>query len=169
MTATSSSAPLAPNQFEILCFYILYASTFGEPEQGAKMVDQAIALNPNFPMWSTRIFAYAYFMVGRYADALHMIDRLAPDNYGQWIWVYRSGSLASVNRKEEAMQSVTKALQAFPDLTIEAHVSEPDYNDAERKRLIDTMRLAGFPACAKPDQLAEIAKPVRLPECTAQP
>jgi TolB-like protein/DNA-binding winged helix-turn-helix (wHTH) protein len=160
---------LAPNQFEILCFYILYASPFGEPERGIKMVDQAIALNPNFPIWSTRMFAYAYFMAGRYPDVLRMIDRLGSDNYGQWMWVYRSGALAALNRKEEARQSVTKALQAFPKLTIEAHVSEPDYNDVERRRLIDTMRLAGFPACAKPDQLAKIAKPVRLPECTVQP
>jgi hypothetical protein len=27
------------------------------------------------------------------------------------------------------------------------------------------MRKAGFPACAKPEDLAKLAKPLRLPEC----
>ena len=47
---------LAPGQFEILTFYIGWASTFGEPERGAQLVDKAVALNPSFPMWSARIF-----------------------------------------------------------------------------------------------------------------
>ncbi|NGO55748.1 hypothetical protein G6N73_32825 [Mesorhizobium camelthorni] len=38
---------------------------------------------------------------------------------------------------------------------------------AEHQRHIQTMRLAGFPACAKPGALAKLAKPLRLPECEA--
>ena len=51
------------------------------------------------------------------------------------------------------------------DLTIEGFVSLPGTNDNDRRRLIETMRLAGFPACAKPEALAGLNKPVRLPEC----
>ena len=61
---------LGPNQFEILTFYIGWASTFGEPERGAQLVDKAVALNPSFPMWSARIFSLAYFFAGRYEEAL---------------------------------------------------------------------------------------------------
>jgi hypothetical protein len=32
---------------------------------------------------------------------------------------------------------------------------------------METMPLAGFPACAKPEALAKLAKPLRLPECEA--
>ena len=30
-----------------------------------------------------------------------------------------------------------------------------------------SVRLAGFPPCAKPEALAKLAKPLRLPECEA--
>jgi TolB-like protein/DNA-binding winged helix-turn-helix (wHTH) protein len=156
---------MAPNQFEILTFYACLASTFGEPQRGAEMVDQAIRLNPNYPMWSTRLFAAAYFMAGRYEDALRIQDRLSPENYGEWIWAYRPASLAALGRTEEAKASVAEALKWFPNLTIEGFVNLPGTNDNDRRHLVETMRLAGFPICAKPEALAAMDKPVRLPEC----
>lgn len=159
---------LAPNQFEIVTFYVPWASTFDEAERGAEMADQAIHLNPNYPLWSTRLFAHAYFVVGRYDDALLMMDRLAPENYGIWGWTYRPAALAAVGRTEEAKTLISETLKRFPDLTIEGRVNEPLVNtDADRKRLMETMRLAGFPPCANPELLAKIDKPVRLPECLA--
>jgi hypothetical protein len=47
-------------------------------------------------------------------------------------------------------------------------ISEPGLSIIERNRFIETMPLAGFPACAKPEALANLAKPVRLPECEAE-
>ena len=132
------------------------------------MADQAIRLNPNYAMWSTRPFAYAYFMAGRFEEALHMIDRLAPENYGRWMWAYRPATLAALGRTEEAKGAVTKALKWFPDLSVEAFAGGPGYNDNERRRLVETMTLAGFPLCAKPEDLAKIEIVVRLPECQAQ-
>ena len=158
---------MAPNQFEIVTFYAPWASTFGEPERGADMADRAIHLNPNYPLWSTRFFAHAYFMVGRYDDALRMMGRLAPENYGIWEWTYRPAALAAVGRTPEAKTLISEALKSFPDLTIEGRVNEPAYTDADRKRLIETMRIAGFPPCARPELLAKIDKPMRLPECLA--
>ncbi|RWK67806.1 winged helix-turn-helix domain-containing protein [Mesorhizobium sp.] len=159
---------MAPNQFEILTFYVPWASSFGEAKRGAEMADHAIHLNPNYPLWSTRMFAHAYFMVGRYDDALLMMDRLAPENYGIWGWTYRPAALAAVGRTEEAKTLFSEALKRFPDLTIEGRVNEPlVYTDADRRRLIETMRIVGFPPCARPELLAKIDKPVRLPECLA--
>jgi tetratricopeptide (TPR) repeat protein len=160
---------MAPNQFEILTFYAFLASSFGEPQRGAEMVDQAIRLNPNYPMWSKRIFAAAYFMAGRYEDALRIQDQMGPENYGRRMWVYRPAALAATGRTMEAKTALAESLKWFPDLTIEGFLNISDTTENDGRRLIETMRLAGFPACAKPDQLAQIAKPVRLPECTAQP
>ena len=160
---------LAPGAAEILTFYSGWASTFGEPERGADMVDQVIRLNPNFPMWSAGPFSYAYFQAGRYESALRMLDRLTADNYWRLHWALRAGALAATGRTEEAKAWVRKALERHPDLTIESVANEPGYSDAERQRFIDTMRLAVFPACAKPEALAKIEKPFRLPECESQP
>lgn len=158
---------LAPGQFEVLTFYIDWASTFGEPQRTAELVDKAVSLNPGFPMWSARIFTQAYFMAGRYEDALRMLDRLTPENYGRKHWVMRSGALAALGRNEEAKVSVTDALRRFPNMTVEGFVNIPAFNEVERQRLIATMRLVGFPDCAKAEELAKIKKPLRLPECAS--
>ena len=156
---------LAPGSAEILTFYAGWASTFGEPERGAEMVDQVIRLDPNYPMWTSGPFSYAYFMVGRYEDALEMLERLTPDNYDKWRWVVRSSSLAGLGRIDEAKNFVKEALKRHPYLTVEGMVNEPGMSAAERRRFIETMPLAGFPLCASAEQLAKISSPVRLPEC----
>ena len=81
------------------------------------------------------------------------------------MWAYRPAALAAVGRTAEAKASVAEALKWFPNLTIEGFVNFPGTNENDRRRLIETMRLAGFPACAKPEALAGFEKPVRLPEC----
>ena len=43
--------------------------------------------------------------------------------------------------------------------------SEPGVSEYERLRLADPLREAGFPVCAKPEELAKFEKPFRLPEC----
>ena len=160
---------MAPNQFEILTFYISWASTFGEAERGAQLVQEAVRLNPSYPMWAARSFAFAYFMAGRYDDASRMMDRLETKTLGTWLWPYRAGAFAALGRDVEAKAAVQEALKWYPDITIEGTTNEPGYSAAERKRLTETMRLAGFPPCAKPEALAKIEKPLRLPECQLQP
>ena len=105
---------------------------------------------------------------GRYDDALEMWERLTPDSYNRATWAMRSSSLASLGRMEEAKKSVEEALKRHPDLTIEALANEPGYSDAEHQHFVETMRLAGFPPCAKPEELEAIDNPKRLPECVKQ-
>ncbi len=159
---------LAPGSAEILTFYSGFAANFDEPERGAQLVDQIIRLDPNFPMWATGFYAPAYFFAGRYEDALKMLDRKTPDNYGKWEWVVRSGSFAALGRTDEANTSVRQALKRYPDLTVEGWFNEFSLSKTQRGRFIETMPLAGFPLCAKPEALAEISKPVRLPVCETQ-
>ncbi|MBA9034771.1 adenylate/guanylate cyclase domain-containing protein (plasmid) [Rhizobium leguminosarum] len=159
---------LAPGSSEILTFYSGYAARFGEPERGAQMVDKVMRLDPNYPMWASNFFAPAYFMAGRYEDAVTMLERMTSDNYQRWTWVVRSSSLAALGRTDEAHASAMETLKQHPEVTVESMISEPGLSTIERNRFIETMPLAGFPACAKPEALANLAKPVRLPECGAE-
>jgi pentatricopeptide repeat protein len=158
---------LAPGSAEILTFYSGYAARFDEPERGARMVDQVIRLDPNYPMWAAGIYSKAYFEAGRYEDAWKMLQRMTTDNYYKTSWVVRSSTLAGLGRIDEANASVREALKNYPDLTVESWINEPSMSEAERSRFTETMRLAGFPACAKPEALAKLTNPVRLPECEA--
>ena len=68
-----------------------------------------------------------------------------------------------------AKPTVKEALKRFPNLTIEAVANDRGTNEVERQRHVDTMRLAGFPPCAPPEEMARLAKPFRLPECADKP
>jgi TolB-like protein/DNA-binding winged helix-turn-helix (wHTH) protein len=60
---------MAPNSAEILIAYIGWASSFGEAERGADLVERAIRLDPHYKPSADRMFAIAYFMAGRYEEA----------------------------------------------------------------------------------------------------
>ncbi|HSA82416.1 MAG TPA: adenylate/guanylate cyclase domain-containing protein [Geminicoccaceae bacterium] len=163
--AFETALRLSPSSAEIMTFYAGWASSFGEPERGAEIVDRVIRLNPNYPKWALGNFYYAYFMAGRYEDAAGLLERVPPDDHDNYSWVYHAGSYAALGRAEEAQALVKQALDRSPDLTIEGFVNDPGWSEAERQRLIETMRAAGFPPCAKAEELAGFPKPVRLPEC----
>ena len=156
---------LNPGSAELLTMYAVWGISFGKPERGAEAADKAIRLNPRFLPWQARPLSHAYFVVGRYDDALRMLERLSPDQWTEGVVVRRAGALAGVGRMEEARAAVADALKRFPDLTIEGFVSGPGGSDLERQRYIEAMRAANFPACARPETLARFAKPMRLPEC----
>ncbi|ANY83674.1 adenylate cyclase (plasmid) [Microvirga ossetica] len=160
------SLRLNPGSAEILTFYAGWASSFGKPERGAEAADRAIRLNPHHLPWHASQFSYAYFNAGRYDDALHMIERRTPDQWSRGFSVRRAAVFAALGRIDEANAAVAETLKRFPGITIQGYVSTPDWSEAERQRLIETMRKAGFPACAPPETLAKLVKPVSLPECT---
>lgn len=157
---------LAPGSAVVLTKYASWAASFGEPERGGELADHAIRLDPNYPMWAAKMYSYAYFAADRYEDALRVLGRATSDSYTPDIWIVRPAALAVLGRLDEAKDWVKEALKRNPDLTIEGWASLPSYRDEERQRFIKTMRLAGFPACAKPEALAKFVHPVRLPECT---
>jgi tetratricopeptide (TPR) repeat protein len=130
------------------------------------MADRAIRLNPSYRPWASGFLRYAYFMAGRYRDALQAMERQTPDNYSKHAWVQRAASFAALGQAEEARATLGETLKRHPDLTIEGYVSDPGFNDTDRDHLVRTMKSAGFPPCATPDQLGRLASPIRLPECT---
>jgi TolB-like protein/lipopolysaccharide biosynthesis regulator YciM len=158
---------LNPGSADIMTNYISWASTFGQPERGADLVDRVIRLNPDYPAWATGPFSYAYVMAGRYEDALRILEQQSPENYNMFSWVYRAISNATLGRQEEAGALVAKTLEQHPNLTIETFTGGAGWSDKERELLVRAMRQAGFPACAKPDQVKDIEIGIRLPECTA--
>ena len=164
-SAFETALRLSPSSFSILVYYVRWASTFGEAERGALLADRAIRLNPNYRPWAGGFLRWAYFMAGRYKDALQAMERQTPDNYSKHAWVQRAASFAVLGRPEEARATLGETLKRYPDLTVEGYVSDPSFNDTDREHLVRTMKLAGFPACATPDQLGRLAKPIRLPEC----
>ena len=159
---------LNPGDAEILSMYATWAVTFGHPERGAEAADRAIRLNPNYEPFHAYDFSYAYFVVGRFEDTLRVVERLPKENYTFYSWVLRAASYAALGRSAEAKAALADALEHHPDLTIEGLTGTEGWSDEERKWMIERMRAAGFPPCAKPEVLAKNPQLVRLPECVSK-
>ena len=157
---------LNPSDAGILTKYAAWSSTFGEPERGAQAADRAIRLDPNYSISAAGYFRLTYLMAGRYEDAVRFVVREDPQTRTRGGWVQGAVIYAALGRTEEARAAVADALKRHPNLTIEGFaLNSPGYSDIERQKLADGMRAAGFPPCAKPEQLQGLTAPIRLPEC----
>jgi tetratricopeptide (TPR) repeat protein len=159
---------LNPGSADIMVLYSRWAHGFGHPGRGAEAADRAIRLNPNYQIWWAWNFSYAYFIDGRYEDALRILERLPFENYVVGSWVFRAASYAALGQTDAAKAAVADALKHHPDVTIEGFTGRPVFSEAERQRLVELMRAGGFPACAKAETLARSPQLVRLPECHAK-
>ena len=158
---------LNPGSADLLATYAGWASNFGEPEEGAAAAERAMRLNPDTPAWALYNFAYAFFMAGRYDDALRMFNRMPADTYTANGYVYRAAALGGLGDTAAAKRAVADATRRLPEISIETFVADQASNPAERDRLVETMRAAGFPVCASPAALAADPGLQRLPECAA--
>ena len=66
-------------------------------------------LNPHLPPKINGALAYAYFMVGRYEDALRLVQRVPEDQRGKFTYIILSASLGALGRKEEAKAAPWRA------------------------------------------------------------
>ena len=94
-----------------------------------------------------------------------MVERQPPESRTLFGLVQRAASYAALGRSEEARAAVAEALERHPDRSIQGLLSRPDSGEAERKQTEKLMREAGFPVCAKPEEVAKFEKPLRLPGC----
>ena len=155
---------LNPGHALILANYASWASAFGHPKLGADAADRAVRLVPNYGFGIANRIRNAYFLAGRYEDALRMVERQPLESRTRWGLAHRAASYAALGRSEEARAAVAEALERHPDLSIQGLLSTP-LVEAERKLMARLMREAGFPVCAKPEEVAKFEKPLRLPEC----
>ena len=110
---------LNPNSADVLTFYAAWASSFGKAEQGVAAAERAMRLDPSYPPWANQMFAYAYFMSGRYAEAIPLRLKKPRENFRPSDYAIVAASYAALGKAEEARSTVAEALARFPKLSIE--------------------------------------------------
>ena len=156
---------LNPNSADVLTRYSYWAASFNMAEKGADMAERAIRLNPSAPPSAIRPLRAALIAADRIQVALAIHDRLPKEKYIDADYIEGAIILAEMNRGEAAKALVANALIEFPDLTIESWAGTPDWGEADRAKVIDQMRKAGFPACASAGSVKQQHIVFRLPEC----
>ena len=112
---------------------------------GAEAADRAIRLNPNYPLWAGNFYRWAYFMVGRYEDALKVIERQPKEFRIGWDFSWLRGIIeqsdaealaahrafllgvldAASKGSREAVLSGLRRLRQRPDVRDGINVNEP--------------------------------------------
>jgi tetratricopeptide (TPR) repeat protein len=157
-----------PDSAPVLALYAGWASTFGKPAEGVVAAARAIRLGLDTDGWALGRYRSAHFIVGLYEDALRFGELKPRELWGPCDFVMRAATLAALGRAGEARAAVADALARHPTVTIEGYtILDHVWSEAERERLTETMREAGFPACARQEEVARSevgAMRRRLPE-----
>ena len=116
----------------------------GEPDRALELIDEAESRDPFLPSWCVEEKGVALFASNKFQDGLAAFGALPNKTYRSRC--YESVCYSSLNDKESAKHSVTKAQQIYPELTTkifglnELYKSRVDWNNI-RNLLID----AGLP------------------------
>jgi hypothetical protein len=73
--------------------------------------------------------------------------------------IFRAAANAMLNKPEEAKLWVASTLAKHPGVTIEGFLAGPDWTDSDRAHMRKVMRQAGFPLCAKPEDVVQFSEP----------
>ena len=160
---------LNPGSADLLAIYAGWASDFGEPEQGVEAAERAMRLNPDTPAWAVYNFAYAYFMAGRYDDALRHVrpdagatpTRPAPTSIAPRRWAASAGRRCGEARGRRGPGPAARSSR------IEAFAAAYELERRRARAADRDHAAAGFPAVRRRGALAADPDLQRLPECVA--
>jgi len=147
VTAGQRACDLAPNSpfvHAALGYTLLHA---GRAEEAITYFKQAIRLNPFPPSWYLASLGGAYFMQGRYDDAIAAFEKgrlLAPES------VFPRAGLAAAfseqGRQEEARAEAAEVLRLDPKFSVASYVKGMLYkNKEDADRYVVALRKAGLP------------------------
>ncbi len=102
-------------------------------------------LNPMYPVWYLWNLGHAYFLTGRYEEAIETLKRVLDRNpYFLPAHVYLAASYSEIGREEDARAEVAEIMRLSPQISLEAMRQRLPYKDqAILERLFDGLRKAG--------------------------
>ncbi|MDP6951741.1 MAG: hypothetical protein QGF53_03180, partial [Alphaproteobacteria bacterium] len=133
---------LNPNDFEMLADLGHYHVVRGNIERGMDLTRHAMRLNPLHPGWYYFSFAFGYFGLGDFEQALLESAKIGMDDFF-WGPLIRAAALGQLGRIEEARATLALAHAASPGLTPEAIVERWMYHGPMASNILDGLAKAG--------------------------
>ena len=116
----------------------------GLPDEGLRIMDEAISRNPYYPGWYLWDLAWGYFVARRYEDAITALEQRTPKT--NFTHLMLAVNYAKVGREKESADAMRTFRQLEPGFAIEtAAKTEPFKNPADLEHFLDALREAGLP------------------------
>ena len=139
---------LSPNSADGLAGLGEILNWAGRPEETIGLVQKAMRLNPKYPSWYLWSLGHAYFLTGRYEEAIETLKRVLDRNSDFMpAHAFLAASYSELGRQEEARAEAAEVerLRLGSQTSAEAVKQKLPYKDqAVLERLFDSLRKAGL-------------------------
>jgi TolB-like protein/Flp pilus assembly protein TadD len=118
----------------------------GRPEAGVELLEKGIRLKPRLPTFHFASLGWAYYVTGRYEEALNTLQHALPLN-PQWLptHVYLAVVFSELGREEEARAAAAEVLRLSPNSSLEGMKQRLPFKDpAQTERVLAALRKAGL-------------------------
>jgi tetratricopeptide (TPR) repeat protein len=118
----------------------------GRPEEAVPLVEQAMRLDPHYPVTFPYTLGFAYLMLGRYEEAVAaQQEALALNPLFLGSHVALAIAYQESGQEEEARRHVQEALRISPQLTVQSLEDRMPFADpADLEQGLDALRDAGL-------------------------
>jgi tetratricopeptide (TPR) repeat protein len=144
--ALERAVAINPNGADAYAFLGNLFTATGKPEEGIKLIEKAIRLNPIPPAQYLKYLAGAYAYLGRYEDAIEVHEEVlkrSPKNLFAHIGL--AATYIASGREEDARHQAEELLRLDPAFSLDRFAETTYINDeATVERYIDALRKAGL-------------------------
>jgi len=145
--AVSKALELSPNHSLAKANLGMILTYGGEPEAAINVFKEAMRHSPISPGWFLSELARAYFLTGRYEEAVEILRRRLQDdpNSGETL-ILLAASESAAGRPDKAKVALDKFLEPRPAYTLRHYANGEFYKNTEDlNRVLDALRKAGLP------------------------
>ena len=129
--------------------YMLLASLLyyaGRPEEGLRRIQKAMQINPHHPYNYTFHLGQAYYILGRYQEAIDAFQQgVASNPASERLHVWLAAAYAQLGETDSAEWETQQVLTLNPDFSLQRiEETYPSTDPEDRKNFIDSLRSAGL-------------------------
>jgi adenylate cyclase len=137
---------LDPNEAEGYVALGITLASAGRPEEGIRLIEKAMRLNPHHPPLYLHNLGFAYREAGRYEEALVPLKKVITLNPNFALsHLNLAACYAELGRLEEAQAEAAEVLRISPNFSLEgARQSWPYKDPVDLERFLDGLRKAGL-------------------------